>query len=79
MHESPSRARLHARIAALLRRRVLVTGQVVVASYQELAEELGGDVSAREVRAAFVDLGQESYFHGRPHLSEGAFRVRLAW
>lgn len=79
MRGRPSRTQLHARVAALLRRRVLVSGQVVASSYQELAEELGGGVSAYDVRTALVDLGREFYFHGRPHLSEREFRVRLAW
>jgi hypothetical protein len=80
MHEQPSaRGPLHSRIVALLRRRVAITGQVVAATYEELAAELGTGVSAVDVHEALMDLGQRSYFSGRPHLGQREFRGRLVW
>jgi hypothetical protein len=75
----PSQGRLQSRIVELLRRRVTIPGQVIAASYEELAAELGVGFTARDVQVALAELQRSSYFTGRSHLSEREFRVRLAW
>jgi hypothetical protein len=77
-HPSP-RKLLRSRVIALLRRRVAIPGQVIQASYKELVAELGSGFTEHEVQVALMELGRESYFHGRPHLSDQEFRGRLAW
>lgn len=70
---------LQVRVAALLRGRLAVPGQIIAATYEELAEELGSGFTAYDVRVALTDLQRQLYFHGWPHLSAREFRVRLAW
>jgi hypothetical protein len=77
-HSSPKRP-LRSRVITLLRRRAAIPGQVIQASFKELAEELGRGFTEREVQVALMELGRESYFLGRPHLSDQGFRGRLAW
>lgn len=70
---------LQSRLVALLRRRVAIPGRVVAATYEELAAELGSNVTARDVRTALVNLRLQARFTGRPHLGHREFRGRLAW
>jgi hypothetical protein len=80
MYDPPSPKRpLQPQVVALLRRRTTVPGQIIEASYQDLAEELGNGFTARDVRVVLLELGRASYFLGRPHLSDREFRGRLAW
>ncbi len=58
--------------------RLPVPGQIIAATYEELAEELGRGFTAHDVHVALTDLRWEHYFHGRPHLSAREFRVRPA-
>ena len=77
-HPSPKKP-LRSRVIALLRRRVAIPGQIIEASYKELVAELGSGFTEREVQVALLELGRESFFLGRPHISDQAFRGRLAW
>ena len=69
---------LQARVVALLRSRVAIPGQIIAASYEELAEELGGGFTVHDVHVALSELGRASYFLGRPHVGAREFRGRLA-
>jgi hypothetical protein len=78
-HQLQTRLPLRSRVVALLRRRITIPGQVVAASYEELADDLGSGFTARGVHLALLELGREAFVHGRPHLSGREFRGRLAW
>ena len=68
---------LQTRLVALLRQRVAIPGQIVAASYTELADGLGTGVTPADVHAALDDLLREAFFPGRPHVSNQEFRGRL--
>jgi hypothetical protein len=68
---------LQYRVVALLRRRVAIPGQIVAASYTELADGLGPEITPDDVRAAIAELLREAFFPGRPHVGHQQFRGRL--